>query len=163
MLILSNKTTPALALVFGFCTILRMMLPLADSYMNLYLPMNSPEKLWLSTAVVAAIFFLVCEIRALVTKPYTATWFFSAATAVSVLWPSSLILILGSRDGVFYQPISMATLLFAVFLFTVALYAIIRLFTMAINPLPKEDAELPEETEPTEETIETIETIIYNI
>ncbi len=155
LLVMTSKGTPALYLAFGFCAILRCLSALAASYVDFYLPMNSPEKLWLSTAVVAAMFFLVCEIRALVTKPYTAIWFFSAATAVAVLWPSSLILIQGSREGVFYQPITKSALIFAFFLFELGLYSIMRLFTMAINPLPKEAKEAPEVIEETVEESET--------
>ncbi|MBO5938611.1 MAG: hypothetical protein J6Q82_03835 [Clostridia bacterium] len=168
LLILTSKTTPALSLVFGFCVILRLLTALAASYGNLFLPMNSPEKLWLSTAIVAAMFFLVSEIRALVTKPYTALWFFSAASAVSMLWPSSLILIQGSNEGVFYQPTDTGTMIFAFLLFAMSIYATMRLFTVAINPLPVEAPEViddptediekieeTEETEPTEESQET--------
>lgn len=159
LLVLTSKTTPALSLLFGFCAILRLLTELAKSYVDFYLPMNSPEKLYLSTAIVAGIFFLVSEIRALVKKPYTATWFFSAASAVLVLYPSSLALCCGSNDTVFYHPTSKGALIFALLLLALANYALVRLFSVAIKPQPIEAPEVtelpPEEAAPTEEPEET--------
>ena len=148
LLVLTAKVTPVMALVFGFCVILRLLLVLAAAYTDFYVPMNSPEKVWLYVGIVAAMFFLVSEIRALVTKPYTATYLFSAASAVLVTSTSAIALIVGSRASIFYGESTDDAWLVALLLLAIAVYAGTRLVTVALNPLPTE--EITESTEITE-------------
>lgn len=154
LLVLTAKTTPALALAFGFCAILRLLSELASSYVDLFVPMNSPEKVWLYVGIVAAMFFLVSEIRALVTKPYTAIWFFSAASATLIVGSTSVALLVGTIHSLFYGRTDDGDLLFALLLLSLAIYAGTRLVTVSLTPLPEEPEEI-EETEETEEIKET--------
>ena len=149
LLVLTAKTTPVLALVFGFCLIFRLLAALAASYTDLFIPMNSPEKLWLYIGIVAAIFFLVSELRAHVTKPYTALWCFSAASAALLTGASAIALTLGNRASLFYGAPTEDGLLIALLLLAIALYAGTRLFGFALNPVP---CKLPKEAETIEES-----------
>ena len=148
LLVLTAKTTPVLALVFGFCLIFRLLSALSASYTDLFIPMNSPEKLWLYLGIVAAIFFLVSELRALVTKPYTALWCFSAASASLLTGASAIALIVGNRASLFYGAPTEDGLIVALLLLAIALYAGTRLFSMALTPTP---IELDEKAETIEE------------
>ena len=154
LLVLTGKTTPALSLVFGFCAILRLLGALADSYMDFLVPMNSPEKIWLYVGAVAGMFFLVCEIRALVTKPYTATWFFSAAAAMMIAASASIALIVGNLASRFYATPTHSALLTALLLLAIAIYAGARLVTVALNPEPPVEEEAVEEIQESEENEE---------
>jgi hypothetical protein len=114
--------------------------------------MNSPEKLWLHLAAVAGMFFLISELRALISKPYTATLFFAAASATLLCAVAGGTLLAGSLADLFYgAPTKSETVFFALFL-SLAIYAGARLCTIA--PCPPEEA--PEETseEQTEESPE---------
>ncbi len=171
LLIATEKATPALSLAFGFCTILRMLVEVVRSYTDLLLPMNSPEKIWLHLAAVAGIFFLISEIRALVTKPYTATWFFASATATLLAGTASLTLLLGNLTHRFYGAPTKSAIVFAVLLLCFAVYTGARLFAVSSCPKPEETEEITEpegieaveqkETEETKETKETEETEIF--
>lgn len=149
LLIATKKMTPALSLAFGFCTMLRCIVEITSSYADLLIPMNSPEKIWLHLAAIAGIFFLLLEIRFLVGTPYTAIFFFAAASATLLCATASLTLLAGSLTALFYGAPTKSDILFFVLLFCLAVYAGTRLVTLAYNPNPIE-------------TIETLETIEAN-
>jgi len=149
LLIATEKATPALSLAFGFCTILRMLVEVVRSYTDLLLPMNSPEKIWLHLAAVAGMFYLISEIRALVAKPYTATWFFASATATLLAGTASLTLLLGNLTHRFYGTPTKSAIVFAALLLCFAVYTGSRLFAVSSCPKPEELSE-PEEMEATE-------------
>ena len=158
LLIATKNATPALSLAFGVCAIFRWILVIAASYRDVFLPMNSPEKTWLHLAAVAGIFFLISELRALISKPYTATWFFAAASATLLSATAAVTMLTGELSHRFYGKTS---LVFSVLLLCVAAYAGARLVSMALCPKPEEEVIEPtekieeiEEPEATEETEE---------
>ena len=154
LLMATEKATPALSLAFGFCTILRMVVEVVRSYTDLLIPMNSPEKIWLHLAAVAGIFFLISELRAIIAKPYTATYFFAAATATLLGTTSALILLLGNLTHRFYGTATRGSVIFALLFLAFSIYAGARFFAVVLCPTEaaeKQD-ELTEETEITEET-----------
>ena len=141
LLMASNKHTPALSLAFGFCAILRLTLEIARSYTNLLIPMNSPEKIWLHLSAAMGIFFLISELRALITKPYTATFFFAAASATLLCSTASLTILFGILSNRVYGAQTKSETLFAALTLCLALYAGARLFTVARNSRPEDESE----------------------
>ena len=162
LLIATKNATPALSLAFGVCAIFRWIIAIAISYRDIFLPMNSPEKVWLHLAAVAGIFFLISELRALIAKPYTATWFFATASATLLSATAAVIMLAGKLANRFYSDVS---IVFATLFLFVAAYAGARLVSVALCPKPEElpeekeieEIEEIEESETTEKTEETEE------
>ena len=150
LLMLTGERIPLAHLVSGLCLIARLILALADSYFNIRIALNSPDKLALHLGLLAGTVFVAGELRALIAKPRTAFWFFSAGCGLLFLGSASLPSIPATLNGQLYEGddlrLSLALLGFFV-------YLCVRLISVLLDPTPAEEPQA-EEADVSEEASE---------
>lgn len=141
LLIFGNQTKPLPLTLSGLCVIVRLLWVLAESYFDVTVPMNSPNKLILELACLSGMLFLVEELRTLISKARPALYPFSLGVTVLLTGTASIPSLLGH----FAKVIDLSDLLAAnVALLTLFLYAVCRLLLLTLRaPVEAIDTEEP--------------------
>ena len=102
LLRLFDKRTTA-AVVLGFFTILAAALSLATTYFDRYTPMNAPHKLSLHLCMLAIMFAVLYELRALLGRPMLRACTAATAIAASLCSTYALSNIIAFLGGVYHD------------------------------------------------------------
>ncbi len=117
--------------ICGILTVLWLVLALAQSYFDVFVPMNSPLKTVFHFACLAAMLFTLCELRMGVDKTRTKLHIFASASAVILLplsaIPSLLAFVLDM------MPISYTLFYYDITLLTVSVFATARLINLCFG------------------------------
>ena len=115
-----------------------------ESYLDLYIPMNSPDKLFFHFACLGGVFFIFFELRTLYAMPRPRLYLFSTAAAVLTMLTGSLAsLIANARDVFARYSIAEYDVIFT----AIAIYAAVRLFSLCFAKAPVEKSDVEEATE----------------
>ncbi|MBE6547192.1 MAG: hypothetical protein E7668_07155 [Ruminococcaceae bacterium] len=150
-----NLGRDGLRILCGFCVILRLLLALGGSYFNVMVQMNAPDKLFFHLGCLGGMLFLVSEMRSLIASTRPALYFFSAGSASLFLGVASLPSILAYHSGRLTDDSVLGGYYMLLGLF---LYTVIRLLSVAVNPMPAtRSEEVATEAACEEENEESIE------
>ena len=118
-----------------------------ESYLDLYIPMNSPDKLFFHFACLGGVFFIFFELRELYAMPRPRLYLFSSAAAVLTMLTGSLVSLIANACDVFERYSSAE---YDVIFTAIAIYASVRLFSTCFAKAPIEDPATDGEEAPTE-------------
>ncbi len=128
-----------------------------DSYLDFYIPMNSPDKLFFHFGCIGAALLIVAELRAIygISKP--KFYYFSLFTAILALASSSIPYTIANFAGIFKKyTVEYENLFFLGLL----IYAIVRAITLMIGEkeksMPGIEVAAEEQTSPSSEEAEPI-------
>ena len=128
----------AITAISGIGTVLWIAVVWISSYLDLNVPMNSPDKLFFHFACVGCMTFVFAELRTVYGMPRPRLYLFSMLASLLTILTCSLPNIIASFDGIF----AVYTLLpYDVVFLAVALYACVRLVFFCIKykePVPND-------------------------
>lgn len=133
----------------GFCVILHLVLALATSYFNVFIPMNAPDKLIFQLGCLAGMLFLINELRAWISHPRPVWYRFSAGCAVFLTASASIPSIIAYHTGRLTDTVFMAGYYL---LLGLCFYIAVRLVTVSLH------SESPVKEEQTEQSASTLHT-----
>lgn len=145
VLLTLNKRMEALQVISGFAVILRLVLLLADSYFNILVPMNAPEKISFMFGCLGGMVLISTELRGVARRIRPGLALFLLSSATLLLGFSSIPWLFGYVCGIHTDPTLLGGSILLLSLFAVALC---RFITVCLNPFPAEE---DEEKEPTGE------------
>ena len=119
------KQPSSASIVLGVASILWAAFAWMGSYLDFYVPMNSPDKLFFHLACIASMLLVFSEVRAIYEIPRTKMYYFSFFTAIVCISTSAIPSLIASSGDVFasYSLANEDLVFTAIFI-----YAAIRLF-----------------------------------
>lgn len=142
---------PLFRLLCALCVILRLLMILANSYFDITVQMNAPDKLMLHLACLAGMMMAISDVRASVVKLRPALFTFSFACGALLLGTYAIPYLLDAHTGILGAWDVFTSVPEAYALLALLVYAVIRLLELARKPVA---AEIAEEEEAVEETTE---------
>lgn len=140
----------ALTAVSGIGSVLWIAIVWIGSYLDLNVPMNSPDKLFFHFACVGCMVFVFAELRTEYDMPRPRLYLFSMLAAILSIFTCSIPNIIASFNDTF----AVYTLLqYDVIFLTIALYALVRLVSFCIGykeyeeetPVDDEENDIPDD------------------
>ena len=136
LLIANGRHPSAPTAICGILSVFWVASAWLESYLDLYIPMNSPDKLYFHFACLGAVFFIFFEVRTLYAMPRPRLYLFSTAAAVLTILTCSLANLIANARNVFERYSSAE---YDVIFMTIAIYASVRLFSNCFTKAPTEE------------------------
>ena len=132
------KQPSAISVMLGVACIIWAVISWISSYLDFFVPMNSPDKLFFHFACIGAILVVFADIRAIYGIPRPKMYFFSFCAGLVALCTSSLPSIIANAKNLFA---SYSLLYEDIAFLAIAIYAAVRLLTHTGDEKSKSDSD----------------------